>query len=160
LLAGHLHNGFVLAEGLAGDAASLFIAHTVDLLTAALGGTTCNERDASAATREALFVSACRIIQVKCGDPCLAPGPIASEMGISKRLLHRIFAERGDTVMKQVLAERVSRAAKLLAAPESRQRSITEIAFACGFNDSAHFSRAFAERMHMTASEWRRQVFL
>jgi AraC family transcriptional regulator, positive regulator of tynA and feaB len=160
LLAGYLHNGFALAEGLTGDAASLFIAHTVDLLAAALGGAKCGEHDASAATREALFVRACRIIEVNCGDPCLAPEQIASKVGVSKRLLHRLFAARSETVMRRVIAERVGRAAKLLAAPESRQRSITEIAFACGFNDSAHFSRAFAERMHMTASEWRKQVFL
>jgi AraC family transcriptional activator of tynA and feaB len=159
LLAGYLHNGFALAEDLAGDAASLFVAHTADLLTGALGGTQRNGPDASAATRDALFVRACRIIEVKYGDPRLAPDRIASEMGISKRLLHRIFAERSDTVMKHVLAERVSRAAKLLAVPQARDCSITEIAFACGFNDSAHFSRAFAERMHMTASEWRKKMF-
>jgi AraC-like DNA-binding protein len=161
LLAGHLHNGFALAEGLTGDAASLFIAHTVDLLAAALGGTTKrNGHEISAATREALFVRACRMIQVNCGDHCLAPEQIALELGISKRLLHRLFAARNETVMRRVLAERVGRAAKLLSAPEGRHRSITEIAFACGFNDSAHFSRAFAERMHMTASEWRRQALL
>lgn len=159
LLSGYLRNGFGLAEGLTGEAASLFVAHTVDLLVGAFGGTKPDGPDATAAMREALFVRACRIIEVKCGDPCLAPGPIASEMGISKRLLHLIFAERGDTVMKNVLAARVSRAAKLLAALESRHRSITEIAFACGFNDSAHFSRAFGERMHMTASEWRKHAF-
>lgn len=160
LLAGYLHNGFALAERLTGDAASLFVAHTVDLLAEAFGATKPNDPDVTAATRDALFVHACRIIEVNYGEPRLAPDRIASEMGISRRLLHRIFAEQGETVMKRVLAERVGRAAKLLAAPDSRHYSITEIAFACGFNDSAHFSRAFAERMHMTASEWRREALL
>ena len=47
-------------------------------------------------------------------------------------------------------------AAELLAMPEASHRSITEIAFACGFNDSAHFSRAFAARFDTTPSQWRR----
>src|SRR4051794_4548636 len=38
-----------------------------------------------------------------------------------------------------------ARAARLLSAPEAADRSITDIAFACGFNDSSHFGRVFAE---------------
>jgi AraC family transcriptional activator of tynA and feaB len=158
MLTGYLRSGFEMAEDLTTESASLFAAHSVELLARALGGAQSGEPAPSIAMRDALFVRACRIIAVKCGDPRLAPERIASELGISARSLHRIFAERRETVMKHVFAERVSRAAKLLAAPEARHRSITEIAFACGFNDSAHFSRAFAERMHLTASQWRKQA--
>jgi AraC-like DNA-binding protein len=49
----------------------------------------------------------------------------------------------------------VNRAARLLSAPEAADRSITDIAFACGFNDSSHFGRVFAARRGMTPSRWR-----
>jgi len=45
-----------------------------------------------------------------------------------------------------------------LASPHARRRTITEIAFACGFNDLSHFGRVFAERMGMTPSQWRKNL--
>ncbi|MGH7346887.1 MAG: helix-turn-helix domain-containing protein [Candidatus Rokuibacteriota bacterium] len=48
--------------------------------------------------------------------------------------------------------ERVRQAARLLAERESAQRSVTEIALACGFNDASHFGRVFAGKMRMTPS--------
>ena len=59
--------------------------------------------------------------------------------------------------MKRVFAERVNRAAKLLGAPEAAHRTVTDIAFSCGFNDSSHFGRVFAAELLMTPTEWRRQ---
>ena len=41
--------------------------------------------------------------------------------------------------------------------PEAFHRSVTEIAFACGFNDASHFGRVFAAKMHMTPSQWRQR---
>jgi AraC-like DNA-binding protein len=60
--------------------------------------------------------------------------------------------------MKFILAERLKGAARLLAAPEAAHRSVTDIAFSCGFNDSSHFGRVFAAKMGVTPTEWRRQA--
>ena len=60
--------------------------------------------------------------------------------------------------MRRVFAERLRQAARLLAAPESTHRSVTDIAFACGFNDLSHFGRLFSGTMHITPSEWRRRA--
>ena len=54
--------------------------------------------------------------------------------------------------------ERVNRAERLLAAPEAADRSITDIAFACGFNDSGHFGRVFAARVGMAPSRRRKKT--
>ena len=156
LLAGYIRDGFQTAEELTADAASLFAGHAAELIALALGQNRSAGPKASEAWREALFVRARRIVLRECGDPKLSPNAIAAGIGVSARLLHIIFAERGVSVMKHVYEERVRRAAKLLASLEAAGRSITEIAFACGFNDSAHFSRAFAARMGMTPSAWRR----
>jgi transcriptional regulator GlxA family with amidase domain len=60
--------------------------------------------------------------------------------------------------MRCVFDERVRQAARLLAAPESAHRSVTDIAFACGFNDVSLFGRISAGKRHMRLSECRRRA--
>jgi AraC-like DNA-binding protein len=158
LLASYLVNGFELAGELSRDAAELFAQHSIELLSGALAGSRSNEPGSSNALREALFVRACRLIRFKLRDPQLTAGQIAQQLGISTRLLQRIFAERGKTVMRHVLTERTSLAARLLTDPGAAHRTITDIAFACGFSDSSHFSRLFTASMGKTPSEWRKQT--
>jgi len=71
--------------------------------------------------------------------------------------LARVFAANHETIMRRVFEERLRQAARLLTAPEAAHRSVTDIAFACGFNDVSHFGRMFAARMGMTPSGWRRR---
>ena len=47
---------------------------------------------------------------------------------------------------------------KLLSDPRATHRTVTDIAFACGFNDSSHFGRVFSARMSMTPSQWRKRT--
>ena len=157
LLAGYLLNGFDVADDLTPEAATLFGEHAIELLTQALRESWAEALQPSEAWREAVFARACRLVRLRHGDPRLAPEPLARELGVSTRLLHRIFAEHGETVMKRVFAERVNRAANLLGAPEAAHRTVTDIAFSCGFNDSSHFGRVFAAELLMTPTEWRRQ---
>ena len=157
ILAGYLINGYETAGTLTPATTALIAEHLIELVAEGFG----EVRPAAAAQqawREALFVRACRAIGLKCGDAELAPAEIARGLGVSTRLLQRIFAERGQTIMRRIFDERVERAARLLASPQARHRSITEIAYACGFNDSAHFTRAFATRMGMTPTNWRRDA--
>jgi AraC-like DNA-binding protein len=139
----------------------LAVRHVHDLVVLTLGAT----RDAAeiakgrglrAARRLDLHARAERFIALRLDDPDLVPGEIASRLGVSPRRLQQIFAERGQTVMARVWEERVNRAARLLAAPETADRSVTDIAFACGFKDSSHFSRVFAARKGAAPARWRR----
>jgi AraC family transcriptional regulator, positive regulator of tynA and feaB len=157
LLAGYLLNGFDVADDMTPEAATLFGEHAVALLTQSLHESWAETPQPSEAWREALFVRACRLVKLRHADPRLAPASLARELHVSTRLLHRIFAEHGETVMKRVFAERVDRAAKLLDAPEAAHRTVTDIAFSCGFNDSSHFGRVFAAQILMTPTEWRRR---
>ena len=156
LWASHLATGFRVATDLSPSAATLFARHSVELLVQALEEVHCHEPGPSEAARAALYLRACHLIAVKCGDANLAPDRIARELGVSARTLARIFAAHNDSVMRRVFDVRVQQAAKLLSAPEAAHRSITEIAFACGFNDASHFGRTFAARKQMTPSKWRR----
>jgi AraC-like DNA-binding protein len=157
LMMSYFVNGFEIASQLT-PAAALFVQHSIELLAQTLSESQRCEPVPSVALREALFVRACRLIRLRCGDPNLSSDTIAHASGISARLLQRIFAEHDETPMRRVWEERVSRAAELLADPRAAHRSVTEIAFACGFSDSTHFGRSFAARMGTPPSRWRRQV--
>jgi AraC-like DNA-binding protein len=158
LVMSYFVNGFETAKELTPDASALFVQHSVELLALALAESPRLEPVRAVALRDGLFVRACRLISLRCGEPGLSPTTIAQALGISPRLLQRIFAERDKTLMAHVWSERVNGAAKLLADPRAAHRSITEIAFACGFSDSTHFGRVFAAHMGMTPTQWRRQA--
>lgn len=153
----HLTSGFALAEELSMTAATLFARHSVELLVQLLDESHLDHLTPSEALRAAMFLSACEVINLRFGDPNLTPAEIARGVGVSSRVLARVFAENNETIMRRVFDERVRQAARLLAAQESAHRSVTDIAFACGFNDLSHFGRMFADKMRMTPSQWRRR---
>jgi AraC-like DNA-binding protein len=157
LWATHLASGFALSSDLSPTAAALFARHSVELLAQLFEEAHCNRPTASDAARAAMFLRACHVIALKFGDPNLTPSRIARDLNISTRTLARIFAAHKQTVMGRLVDERVRQAAKLIAAPASVHRTLTEIAFACGFNDASHFGRVFAAKMHVTPSQWRQQ---
>ena len=158
LWASHLAAGFALAGELSPAAAMLFTRQSVDLLAQLLDETHHDSRAIVDASRDAMFVSACQVIALRCGEPELTPHAIARDIGVSGRTLARVFAARNETVMRRVFDERISQAARLLASPGAAHRSVTDIAFACGFNDLSHFGRVFADKLHMTPSRWRRRA--
>jgi AraC-like DNA-binding protein len=142
---------------------ALAVRHIHDLVVLALGAT----RDAAeiargrglrAARRLELYTRAERFIALRCDDPDLVPAEIADRLAVSQRLLQKLFAERGHTVMSRIWEERVNRAARLLAAPQMADRSVTDIAFACGFKDSSHFGRVFAARKGTAPARWRKML--
>jgi AraC-like DNA-binding protein len=157
LWARHLSDGYSLADELSPAAATLFTQHSIDLLSQALEERGHSRPRPTDAWRAAVFQAACRSIALEFGDPALTPDRIASRLHVSTRTLARIFAEHDETIMRRMYDERVGRAARLLADTGASHRSVTDIAFACGFNDVSHFGRAFAARMQMTPSRWRQQ---
>jgi AraC family transcriptional regulator, positive regulator of tynA and feaB len=149
LWASHLSNGFALAGELSQSAASLLARHSVELLAQALEEAPGDRPAPSDVWRVGTYLQARRVIALRFSQSALTPD--------LTRTLARIFAERGETVMRCVFAERVRRAAALLASPRAADRSVTDIALACGFSDSSHFGRVFVAQLHVTPSEWRRR---
>ena len=157
LFAGYVMAGFQAADDLPPSAAALFSQHLLDLLCEAFAESRLPDQPTRRqALRSAMFVRACRLIALRLSEPDLTPAVIAGQLGVSTRTLNRIFSGEGETVMQRLLKERVDAAAKLLAARQARSRTITDIAFACGFNDLTHFSRVFGDEMDMTPSKWRK----
>jgi AraC family transcriptional activator of tynA and feaB len=155
LWAAYLTNGHAMASGFSPTAATLFARHATELLAQALEEAHDERPTRSACWGAAMFMQACQRIALRFGEPTLSPAQIARDLSISTRSLARVFAAHNETVMQRVFDERVRQAMKLLTKPGATHRTITEIAFACGFNDSSHFGRVFAARVHATPSQWR-----
>ncbi|WP_162530012.1 helix-turn-helix domain-containing protein [Stappia sp. BW2] len=88
------------------------------------------------------FAAFCRFIRNNLEDGRLDPTMVAEAHGVSLRYLHTVFAHNNDTCCNFMRRERLRRCHADLSRPHCRD-TITEIAFRWGFNDAAHFSRAF-----------------
>lgn len=75
-------------------------------------------------------------------NPDLKPPYIANALGMSLRTLHLVFAEQGHTVAGWIRARRLERCRAELTKSRGLY-TVSEVAFKWGFNDAAHFSRAF-----------------
>lgn len=127
-------------------------ATTVSLISTALGGLA---DDSPKLAREGLRLRAQGVVRDRLGDPALDPAHLAAALYVSLRTLQLAFADVGLSPARFILATRVDRAAHLLADPALAQRSVTEIAFAVGFDDSSQFSRAFKARHGCSPREYR-----
>lgn len=78
-------------------------------------------------------------------DPELSITKLASVTGCTKRYLHMVFQAEGISISDYILKQRLERCREDLLSPSCAHRSITEIAYSWGFNNSNHFSRCFKQ---------------
>ncbi len=80
---------------------------------------------------------------------------LSKKAGFSKYHFNRIFhSMTGESLFSFIQRIRIEKAAGLLIT--NKTRTITEIAFDCGFASSAAFSRSFKNRFQMPATQWRK----
>jgi AraC family transcriptional regulator, positive regulator of tynA and feaB len=102
--------------------------------------------------------TALAFIDAHFADPTLTASRVAKEQGISRRRLDEIMRQSvGNSLTGQIWSRRLMQAATDLAEPQRSGQSVAQIAFASGFEDAAHFTRAFKRRFHYTPREWRRR---
>lgn len=90
--------------------------------------------------RNAHLMRAIRMMEENIEEP-LPPSAIAERLGISTRQLERLFGRYLNSTPKHYFLEmRLHRARNLLVQTD---QSITEIAMACGFRSTSHFSKVF-----------------
>jgi len=130
--------------------------HIVTLVGHALAPRLSELRISRGAIRAAPLARAERIIQRELSDPEFGPATLARHTGVSLRQLQILYAERGTTPMRIILQHRLALAKKRLLQPACAGRSITQIAFECGFRDLSHFGRVFIGSTGVTPSAWRR----
>jgi AraC-like DNA-binding protein len=140
------------------EAQRLVAAHLHDLAALALGAT--NDAAAVASIRG---LRAARLQAIKAdilqnlGDAGLSAEAIAMRHGISARYVRLLLEAEGVSFSELVLGARLERARKMLADPRSHGRTISAIAFDCGFSDLSYFNRTFRRRYGLTPSDVRGQ---
>lgn len=100
--------------------------------------------------------SAQAFIETNLSDCDLAAEQVAQAQGISRRRLDQIMRSAlGVSVTAQIWNRRLEQAATDLVDPQRMSLTVFQIAFGVGFEDAAHFSRAFKARFGYTPRDWR-----
>jgi AraC-like DNA-binding protein len=94
-------------------------------------------------SRDALRERVKFYISAHLADPELSIDKLAAVARCSKRYLHMIFRPENRSISDYIVQARLARCREDLLDPRLGRRSITEIAYAWGFNSSTHFSRCF-----------------
>lgn len=104
--------------------------------------------------------AALALIDARLADTALTANGVAEAQGIGRRHLDEIMLRNtGLSLTAQIWRRRLEKAATDLRSRRCATKSITQIAFDAGFDDAAHFTRAFKKRYHCTPREWRREDF-
>ena len=116
-----------------------------DLLAALIG---VEVQPARSSHTDKLFRRMSAIIRSQFADSSFGPAEVAAEAGISLRYLQKLFRLRGCSCTHFINSVRVDEAARQLRrrAMLKTMQPISEIAYAVGFNDYAHFARQFRRR--------------
>jgi AraC-like DNA-binding protein len=86
----------------------------------------------------------------------LSVAALAEEVGMSRSAFTRLFTRTQGMAPVEYLEDLRMQAA--VTALRAGEKSVQEIAFACGYRDSHYFSRAFKKRLGRSPSEYRRSV--
>lgn len=100
---------------------------------------------ASASSKETLRERVKSYISSHLGDPELSITRLATVTGCTKRYLHMVFQQESMSISDYIRKLRLERCRKDLLDPAYAHRSITDIAYSWGFNNSNHFSRCFRD---------------
>jgi AraC-like DNA-binding protein len=147
-LAGH-------SEHIETEQSEQVLAQVSDLVVTLLSGSIEGGDAVRGCVQRSLMARIKDYINQRLTDPALGPGEIASAVNISTRYLHKLFEAEHHTVSLYVKERRLERSRRDLLDPRLADRSISTIAFGCGFGDLSGFNRAFKDAYRMSPSEMR-----
>ena len=98
-------------------------------------------------------IKAC--VRARLREPGLTVASIAGQLRLAPSTLHRAWAGEPCSVADWIWALRLDAARRDLCDPGLAASSVSRIAFSWGFNDAAHFSRAFRARFGCSPRELR-----
>lgn len=134
----------------------LVVSHVHDLIALAVGAT----RDMAEVARgrglrAARLQAAKTHIAAHLGQSDLSVETVAVDQGVTPRYIRKLFEIEGASFSEFVLAQRLTRAHRMLGDPRFSSQSISSIAFAVGFGDISYFNRTFRRHFGATPSEVR-----
>lgn len=90
-------------------------------------------------------------------DPSLTMESVAAQLGMSVGHLHRLFKAEPQSAAQYLWKCRLDGCSHDLLDRRNARVGVAQIAFSWGFNDAAHFSRAFRQRYQCSPREWRQR---
>ncbi len=94
----------------------------------------------------------------KLQDPDLDVRSVAQAVQLSVRHVHHLFSMEGDSLMHWIWAQRLERSRMQLERSAGTGARISDVAYAWGFRDPNHFSRAFRQAYGVAPSAVARGV--
>jgi AraC-like DNA-binding protein len=134
----------------------LAVTHVYDLLAMAIGPTRdaediANGRGLRAARAQQILAE----IRAGFADPAFSPRKVATKTHLSVRYLQDLLQETGSSFTARVTELRLQKARAMLASPRHNRLKVSEIAYACGFNEVSHFNRSFRARFGASPTAYR-----
>jgi AraC-like DNA-binding protein len=99
-----------------------------------------------------------RLILESLGEPDLSVVRVAVALGVTPRLIQRLFEREGTTFSSFVLAQRLAQVHRRLSNPALVGQSIGTVALDAGFGDLSYFNRAFRRTFGETPSDLGQRV--
>jgi AraC-like DNA-binding protein len=95
------------------------------------------------------------LVRERFREPDFGIGQIAAALRLSPSTVHRAWSGQACSLSDWIWSLRLDDARARLTDPAFAAHGVGRIAFECGFNDAAHFSRAFRARFHCAPRELR-----
>lgn len=130
--------------------------YVIDLLALALGA-----RGDSAELATARGLRACRLreavveIERRYAEPNFSSDDLAKAIGLSRRYVNELLYETGASFAERVLELRLQKARGMLVDMRHDRLRVSDIAFACGFNEVSYFNRRFRMRFGCSPTQCR-----
>jgi AraC-like DNA-binding protein len=107
-------------------------------------------------SRETEFMERLRqLLNEKAFNPRYSIPRLCKDLGMSSSQLHRkLVAATGKSAVKIIQTVRLNYAKQLLA--QQQDIPVSEVAYACGFEDSDYFSRLFARQVGVPPTGFRK----
>jgi len=83
---------------------------------------------------------------------------VAEQNRLGPRQIQRLFESEGTTFSEYVLTKRLDRVHAVLMDSRMRHRSVSDLAYECGFGDISHFNRVFRRRFGASPTEVRARL--
>jgi AraC-like DNA-binding protein len=158
VLASHIATVSASIEAIAPAVRPGLVERIVDLVAFTFAAALPDADPSASTSRRMLLVRAMQFVDSHIHDPALAPADVASALRISVGYLHRLFQGAGTSVSGYIRERRLAGCRDQLGSPLHAGEHITEIAMRWGFNDLAHFSRAFHARYGMAPRDYRAEA--
>jgi AraC-like DNA-binding protein len=129
--------------------------HALDLLTLAI--TSVCPVDSNLSRSRSVSINGIKtFIEQNLRDIGLDTSLITRHAGWSARYINNLFEDEGTSLMRYVWKRRLENCRKDMQNPVYAGHRLSDIAFRWGFNDAAHFSRAFKQQFGYSPREFRR----